>query len=46
MADTPTTTGWPPSALMQDDCKALSKWLAKRACCICWKRKAKGANHD
>ena len=34
-------TGWPPSALMQDDCKALSKWLAKRACCICWKRKAK-----
>ena len=39
-------TGWPPSALMQDDCKALSKWLAKRACCICWKRKAKGAKHD
>lgn len=35
-------TGWPPSALMQDDCKALSKWLAKRACCICWKRKVKG----
>ncbi|MDR6768665.1 hypothetical protein J2W88_003969 [Acidovorax delafieldii] len=34
-------TGWHPSALMQDDCKALSKWLAKRACCICWKKKAK-----
>lgn len=40
------TTGWPPSALMQDDCKALSKWLAKRACCICWKRKVKEASHD
>ena len=39
-------TGWPPSALMQDDCKALSKWLAKQACCICWKRKAKGGTHE
>ena len=26
----PVTTGWPPSELMQDDCKALSKWLASR----------------
>ena len=26
----PITTGWPPSELMQDDCKALSKWLASR----------------
>lgn len=34
------------SALIQDDCKALSKWLANRACSICWKRKAKEANHD
>lgn len=36
------TTDWPSPALMQDDDQALSKWLAKRACCICWKRKAKG----
>ena len=35
-------TGWPPSELIQDDCKELSKWLAQRACCICWNRKAKG----
>lgn len=35
------TTGWPPSLLMQDDCKGLSKWLAKRACTICWRCKAK-----
>ncbi len=35
-------TGWPPSLLTQDDCKELSRWLAQRACCICWKQKAKG----
>lgn len=40
------TTGWPPSLLMQDDCKELSKWLAVRACSLCWKRKAKGGQHD
>lgn len=39
------TTGWPPSLLMQDDCNGLSKWLAKRACSICWRCKAKGGQH-
>ena len=29
------TTGWPPSELMQDDCKALSKWLARRDLLLC-----------
>ena len=23
-------TGWPASALMQDDCKGLSRWLSER----------------
>ena len=24
------TTGWPPQALMQDDCRELSIWFATR----------------
>jgi hypothetical protein len=24
------TTGWPPSELMQDDCRKLSKWFASK----------------
>jgi hypothetical protein len=26
----PAPTGWPPSELMQDDCKKLSQWLSNR----------------
>lgn len=26
----PEKTGWPPPALMQDDCRGLSRWFASR----------------
>jgi hypothetical protein len=35
-------TGWPPGPLAQDDDSALSRWLARRACCMCWQKLAKG----
>jgi hypothetical protein len=37
MTDTKTKTGWPPGPLAQDDDAALSRWLARRACCMCWR---------
>ena len=42
MNNTPKT-GWPPG-MLQDDNSALSRWLASKACCICWKRKAKNGS--
>lgn len=29
-AESPRKTGWPPPALAQDDCRALSKWFASK----------------